>query len=224
MTRLSDCAEFQRLLPAETASSGDEIHSALGGSTMAPTARKKFFIYAAIVIIVCGATLLSIVAAPGLPGLFGAALALLMIAIAIVDARSFIIPDQLSLAAFLLALANTSQIGFEGAPESIIIAASRGVVLSLAFFGFREIYWRARKRQGIGLGDVKLAAVAGAWLEWTLVPVAIEIAALAALAAYVLGGLLAHRPLRGGARLPFGLFFAPAIWLCWLLEAAFYEY
>ncbi|WOJ90158.1 A24 family peptidase [Methylocapsa polymorpha] len=224
MPRLRDCAEFDRLLPAEIASPGDEIHSASGGSTMASTARRKLLICAAVVIIAGGAALLSIVAAPGLAGLLGAALALLMIAIAIVDARSFIIPDQLSLAAFLLALANASQISFEGAPERIIIAASQGVVLSLAFFGLREIYRRVRKRQGIGLGDVKLAAVAGAWLEWTFVPVAIEIAALAALAAYALGGLLAHRPLRAGARLPFGLFFAPAIWLCWLLEAAFYEY
>jgi leader peptidase (prepilin peptidase)/N-methyltransferase len=96
--------------------------------------------------------------------------------------------------------------------------------LSLAFLGLREIYRLLRRRQGIGLGDVKLAAVAGVWLEWTLVPVAIEIASLTALAVFATGALIANRPLHGSARLPFGLFLAPSIWLCWLLEAILYEF
>ena len=70
----------------------------------------------------------------------------------------------------------------------------------------------------MGFGDVKLAAVAGVWLDWASLPIAVEIAALSALAA----GLCAR--VRGDgfdpkARLPFGTFFAPAIWICWLLTA-----
>ena len=48
------------------------------------------------------------------------------------------------------------------------------------------MYRRIRGRDGIGLGDVKLAGVAGVWLDWWVLPVAIEIAALAALAVYAM--------------------------------------
>ena len=72
--------------------------------------------------------------------------------------------------------------------------------------------------EGLGLGDVKLAAVAGVWLDWADLPAAVELAAVAALATVL------YRRWRGEdlgmqARLPFGAFLAPAIWLCWLVAA-----
>ena len=98
-------------------------------------------------------------------------------------------------------------------------AILRGAVLALSFFALRAVYYRVRGRQGIGLGDVKLAAVAGVWLEWTTIPIAIEIAALAALATVGIRQFARGRPLRATVRLPFGLFLAPSIWLGWLLGA-----
>ncbi|MGZ6244141.1 MAG: prepilin peptidase, partial [Candidatus Binataceae bacterium] len=68
-------------------------------------------------------------------------------------------------------------------------------------------------------GDVKLAGVAGAWLGWLTIPIAVEIAALAALAAYGIRHYAAGRPFEAALKFPFGLFFAPAIWLGWLLDA-----
>jgi hypothetical protein len=35
----------------------------------------------------------------------------------------------------------------------------------LSFFALRSAYWRTRGREGIGLGDVKLAVVAGAFIR-----------------------------------------------------------
>jgi leader peptidase (prepilin peptidase)/N-methyltransferase len=49
-------------------------------------------------------------------------------------------------------------------------------------------------------------------------PIAIEIAAFAALIIYAVRQFLLGRPISATSRLPFGLFFAPAIWICWLLE------
>lgn len=71
----------------------------------------------------------------------------------------------------------------------------------------------------MGLGDVKLAAVTGVWLDWINLPVAVNIAALSALASAL------FRRLRGvdvdpKAKLPFGAYFAPAIWICWVLAAS----
>jgi leader peptidase (prepilin peptidase)/N-methyltransferase len=80
-------------------------------------------------------------------------------------------------------------------------------------------YRRWRGRDGLGLGDIKLAAVAGAWLGLATIFAVIELAALAALGAYVVNGYLNKRPLKATAFLPFGLFLAPSIWIGWLIEA-----
>jgi leader peptidase (prepilin peptidase) / N-methyltransferase len=74
------------------------------------------------------------------------------------------------------------------------------------------------RTRGIGLGDVKLAGVAGAWLDWPSIPIAVEIAALAALAVCLVRWLAFGRAISATTRLPFGLFLAPAIWIAWLGE------
>jgi leader peptidase (prepilin peptidase)/N-methyltransferase len=107
--------------------------------------------------------------------------------------------------------------------EALASAALRGAVLAVAFLGLRVLYRRIRGRDGIGLGDVKLAGVAGVWLDWWVLPVAIEIAALAALAVYAMRFLHGRTSVRSMTKLPFGLFFAPAIWLGWLLESALFS-
>ncbi|MGO9845310.1 MAG: prepilin peptidase [Methylocella sp.] len=220
-TRFCGSAQSGLALRPEGAYSAKGLREGLGVAEReiaAPGAR-KLVTYAALIALAGGIAIASMVAAPGIPGLFGAVLGLLMIAIAIADARAYLIPDRLTLAAFLLGLADAAAKGIENMPEAIAIAAMQGFVLALAFFALREIYRRLRHRHGLGLGDVKLAAVAGAWLDWTLIPGAIEIAALSALFAYVASQLVLRRRLQATAKLPFGLFFAPAIWICWLLGA-----
>ena len=175
--------------------------------------------YAAVAALACALVIASLIAAPGCPGLFGSALGLLMVTIAVIDARSFLIPDRLTIAALALGLANTASEDYAGIVENVTSAALRGFLLALAFYVLREAYYRLRHRHGIGLGDVKLAAAAGAWLDWTLIPLAVEIAALTAIAAYAANQVLRNRALDSAAKLPFGLFFAPAIWFCWLFDA-----
>ncbi len=208
--------------------SGDRLSvSAFSGGmevekrAMSDSLPRSRVLFTALGFLACGAVIASLVASPGPSGLFGAALGLLMLAIAVADARAYIIPDRLTLAALLLAFAETAVAGIETMPENIALAALRGVVVALGFLALREGYFRLRRRQGIGLGDVKLAAVAGAWLDWPLIPAAIEIAAVMALAVYIGSQVVLRRPLRAAAKLPFGVFFAPAIWFCWLLGALF---
>lgn len=139
-----------------------------------------------------------------------------MATVAAIDARYLIIPNELNAAALALALiAAATQID---AATSIGLAILRGATLALLFLCLRFAYRLIRKRNGLGLGDVKLAGVAGAWLGWTAMPIAVEIAALLALAVYASRQWLLARPLDATSRLPFGLFFAPAIWLAWLLQ------
>ena len=162
--------------------------------------------------------LISIAAAHGAAGWLGAALALVMLAIAVIDRRHFLIPDPLNAAALVLGLAHSAVLGQGDLVAAMTGSALRAAVLALAFLALRLIYARLRGRHGIGLGDVKLAAVAGAWLDWSVVPVAVEIAALSALSIYAMRRYVLRHPLRSSSRLPFGLYFAPAIWIGWLLQ------
>ncbi len=157
---------------------------------------------------------LSFAVAPGWSGAAGAALGLIMLAIAAIDRRRQIIPDPLNGLAFAGGLAAA----FLRTPplESALDALIRAGVMAGLFFAFREAYRRIRGVEGMGLGDVKLAGVAGAWLDWALLPLVVEIAALGALG-IVLVSQLRGRPVDAMTRLPFGAFFAPAIWICWAI-------
>jgi leader peptidase (prepilin peptidase) / N-methyltransferase len=179
--------------------------------------RERPLVAAAVGAVALTACAVSLIAAPGWAGMCGAGLALLGFAIAAIDARHFIIPNELSGAALALALVYAA--ATEPQPlQAVFFAALRGAVVALLFLGLRKAYRRWRGRDGIGLGDVKLAGVAGAWLSWAAIPIAIEIAALAAIAVTAVRHYAAGRPLDAGLKFPFGLFLAPSIWLGWLID------
>jgi leader peptidase (prepilin peptidase)/N-methyltransferase len=159
----------------------------------------------------------SLIAAPGLPGVLGGGLALITLAIAVIDARYFIIPNELSAAALALGLVYAAVTAIEPL-WAVGFALMRAAGVALLFLGLREGYRLYRGREGLGLGDVKLAGVAGAWLSWTALPIAVEIAALSGIAVFVVLHYAAGRPLDTALRFPFGLFLAPSIWLGWLIE------
>ena len=141
-----------------------------------------------------------------------------MLAIAVVDQRRFIIPNQLTAVAVALGIVYSAVAEPHAMAQAVVLSTVRGAVLALMFWGLRAAYTRVRGREGMGLGDVKLAGAGGMWLGWQAIPIAIEIAALSALAALALGHVLGRRRIHAATRLPFGLFLAPAIWLAWLFE------
>jgi len=169
-------------------------------------------------LLAAGAVYVSLISAPGIIGVLAAGLALLMLAIAVIDWRSFIIPDWLNAAGLGLAIMHAAAQEPDAMVAAVTLAILRGAVLALIFLALRAGYARWRGRQGLGLGDVKLAFVAGAWLDWLMIPIAIELAAFAALSVYLLRQAIAGRSLSATSRMPFGLFFAPAIWISWVLE------
>ncbi len=123
----------------------------------------------------------SLYAKPGIAGLAGAGLALIMLAIAVIDWRLLMIPDELNALAIALGVGDVCFVQWEDVPASVLNALIRGVGTAALFFAFRLVYRQLRGREGLGLGDVKLAGVAGIWLDWTILPIAVEIAALGAL-------------------------------------------
>jgi leader peptidase (prepilin peptidase) / N-methyltransferase len=165
------------------------------------------------------AVVASLLTAPGAEGLCGAYLAALMLTIAAIDARCYLIPNELTAAAFALALLRAGALPPDAGARAVLWAGCRAVAVALPLLLLMLLYRRWRGRDGLGLGDVKLAAVAGAWLEFTTVVAVIELAAVSAIAAYAANAAFRSKPLRATAFLPFGLFLAPAIWIGWLTEA-----
>jgi len=173
---------------------------------------------AALAGVACIGVVASVTLVPDWRGVAGAGLAVLMVAIAAVDARRFIIPDELSAAALVLGLVYAAMEETDIWAQALAWSVLRGAISALAFLGVRMFYRRLRGREGIGLGDVKLAGVAGVWLDWSIIPIAIQIAAVTALGAYLIRHFYLRRVVRPTTRMPFGLFLAPAIWIGWLLE------
>jgi len=164
-----------------------------------------------------GVLLVGFAVAPGIEGALGGALGLSMLGVASADARRYVVPDVLSGGAFALGViraAANSDAGLEAA----LMALSRAAFVAGLFLLVRIVFRRFRGRDGLGLGDVKLAGAAGAWLSLPMLPISIEIAAVAALIAYVFRQKKRARVLRAAGRVPFGAFFAPAIWLGWVTD------
>jgi leader peptidase (prepilin peptidase) / N-methyltransferase len=165
-----------------------------------------------------GVLLVSFAVAPGVEGALGGALGLLMLGIAAVDVRRFVVPNILSAGALVLGVTHAAMAGPDFALEGALMALSRTAFAAGLFLLLRIAYRRLRGRDGLGLGDVKLAGAAGAWLSLPMLPISIEIAAVTALAAYVFRQRKRARLVRAAGRIPFGAFFAPAIWLGWMLD------
>lgn len=165
------------------------------------------------------AAAVSLVLLPLPSGAFAAALALLGLFIALVDIERMIIPDLATLAMFVLGLALT----FLEAPRgywlpAVADAVLRAVAIGALLLVLRVSYQRLRGIEGLGLGDVKLAAAAGPWLMWPTLPFAIAVAAVAALVTTVIRAALARQRPQWRQELPFGAFLAPAIWVSFMLE------
>lgn len=139
------------------------------------------------------------------------ALAATLLAIAIWDARTLRIPDFLSLpliAAGLGAAWALSRLPF----LDHVIGAAAGYA---ALFLVALLYRRLRGRDGLGLGDAKLLAAAGAWLGWAALPSVLLAASFTGLAYALARGAL-RRESGGGNPVPFGPHIAFAILLIWL--------
>ena len=158
--------------------------------------------------------------AHGMIGLLGAALALVMLATALIDRRRFVIPDSLSALGLILGVFHAVALEPDAMVSAVALAAARGAAFALTFLAVRSGYARLRCRQGLGLGDVELAGVAGAWLDWSMMPIAVELAAVAALSFYLFRVGVLGQPFSAAHRLPYGLFFAPAVWLCWVFQSS----
>ena len=122
----------------------------------------------------------------------------LLLAIAVTDARFYIIPDRLSLGGTVLGVALAFLPGPPTLPESVIGAVIGGGALWIvAILGTM-----AFKKEAMGGGDIKMMTMIGAFLGWKGALLTVFVGALA--------GTLVFVPLawKSDRLVPFGLFLA----------------
>jgi len=143
-----------------------------------------------------------------------------MLAVAAIDARRFIVPDVLSLPAIPAGLLATGVLFDPNAGGLVNLDNVIGMVAGgLSLYLLRALYFWVRHREGLGLGDVKLAAAGGAWIGWQHLSTLFLLASVLALGAALAQAIQHRTPLTASARLPFGAFLAPSVWLIWSLDA-----
>ncbi len=134
-----------------------------------------------------------------------------LLALATIDQRDLLLPDALTLPLIPAGLA----VAYAIEPARL---GDHAIGAGLGFLAFAAIGWvyrRVRGREGLGLGDAKLLAGAGAWVSWSGLASIVLVAALAALAV-VLARWLAGRAPSPTERVPFGPYLCLGAWLVWL--------
>jgi len=142
----------------------------------------------------------------------------LMVAGADVDARTFLLPDAITWGAVVCGIVAASllhpAVPWGAAGEAIARAACIAAALAL----FRSGYAWIRRSEGLGLGDVKLAAGIGAWLPVDAIPLCFGLATTSALLVVMLGYLNGQSVTRA-TRIPFGAFLCPSLWIVFYVDS-----
>jgi len=143
----------------------------------------------------------------------GCLLGWVLVALALIDAREHRLPDALTLPLIPAGLAAT---WWEVPDTDVLLAHALAAALGYGAFALLAAgYRRLRGRDGLGLGDAKLLAAAGAWVGLAGLPSVVLLAALAGLAVTLARGWATGAEVRG-VPLAFGPYLALAFWVVWL--------
>jgi leader peptidase (prepilin peptidase) / N-methyltransferase len=142
------------------------------------------------------------------PALLAAlAITWLLIALTFIDIDTQLLPDQLTFLGLWAGLLLSTQAVFVPPVDAIFGAVLGYLILWTLYWGFKLL----TRKEGMGYGDFKLMAMAGAWVGWQYLPIVIFIASFTG----TLWGLYAMFK-RGSHKdhpLPFGPFIALGLWL-----------
>lgn len=130
-----------------------------------------------------------------------------LIALALIDYDTLLLPDEITLPLIWLGLLiSTLNIGIN--PSAAIIGASFGY---LSLWSINWLYSLLRSQQGIGYGDFKLMAAFGAWLGWQKV---LMIIFLSSFFGAMIGIMMLYWQKKSkDTRIPFGPYIAIAGWV-----------
>jgi leader peptidase (prepilin peptidase)/N-methyltransferase len=167
--------------------------------------------YPAVEVAAIGIALISLAVDTGTDAWLDTLLGIWLLTLGSIDLRRWVLPDVLTLPLAAVGIAAAVL----RAPADL---ADRGLGMVLGYIGLRAVAWLYRQwrgREGLGGGDAKLLAAAGAWTGATGLPSIIFGGAVLGLIAAGAMALAGHA-LRRDSALPFGPFLALTAWLVWL--------
>ena len=128
--------------------------------------------------------------------------------LAIIDLRTFRLPDIYTLTLILVGVLINAFIA-SGVPHNAVWGAVIGYSI---FWGLGSWFFTRTGREGLGLGDAKLLAAAGAWVGITYLPAVLFLAAGSALIVALAKGTKAKE------MISFGPWLATAFWIVWVAK------
>jgi len=133
-----------------------------------------------------------------------------LLAAAVIDLKTTLLPDNLTLPLLWLGLV-LSLASWSVTPEQAIVGAALGY---LSLWSVYQLFRLLTGKEGMGFGDFKLLAALGAWCGWEQLPTIILLSSLA-------GAIIGVVWLKLGDKdrdtaMPFGPYLAIAGWLAYL--------
>jgi len=145
---------------------------------------------------------------PGWPAALGVLFSWILLAAAVIDLRTTLLPDDLTLPLLWLGLlAAAAGAGFASPVDAIIGAAAGYLLLWTLYHVFRLL----TGKEGMGYGDFKLLAALGAWTGWQGLPLIILLSS--AVGAVIGIGMILFRGQDRAIPIPFGPFLAAGGWI-----------
>ncbi len=198
--RLAD--ELPRAIEASWADASDNA----SGNASDRASRWPVVLVMALVFALCGWRY-----APGWPLGLAAVFCGTLVVLAFTDARSYLLPDMLTLPLMWLGLL-VATVGYWTSPTDAIWGAAAGYLLLWSVYhGFRLV----TGKEGMGYGDFKLLAAIGAWLGVQALPMIVLGASILGIVMALAMRLMGRA--QAGQALPFGpaLAMAGAVALLW---------
>jgi leader peptidase (prepilin peptidase)/N-methyltransferase len=143
---------------------------------------------------------------PTLAALGAACFVWFTLALAFIDHETGLLPDDLTLPLVWLGLALNLFHAFVPLPDAVIGAIAGYLALWLVYWGFKL----ATGKEGMGYGDFKMFAAAGAFLGWKMLPLVILLSSLVGLVFGAAQMFAARGRYEGGFRFHFGPYIAIA--------------
>src|SRR5260221_1089199 len=138
------------------------------------------------------------------------ALGWVLVTLAAMDLRHMVLSDSLTIGLIVCGLASAGLWSQFTLMDHLLGALIGGA----AVYCINLIYRLLRHQDGLGMGDVKLFAAAGAWLAWQNLPTVLLYATFSALVVVLAHRLIVVPSARGP--IPLGAFICLGFWLTWL--------
>lgn len=152
--------------------------------------------------------------APDGLALFTCAFGWLLLALAAIDLRTYLLPDGLNAAVLALGAAMVALTR----PQDWTLHASGAALGFGLLWGVETLYRHLRGRDGLGRGDAKLLGAIGAWVGIAGIPPVLLIASLSGIAAAFALSIGKSTPLSGQSAIAFGPWIALGGYAVWLLQ------